>query len=117
MCASRSVVTSGGGVLSGSRRPVIARALAAALLLGAATALFFTSSSPPPYGQIRVTSVTGEPSSDAESVLRRLGFGFTVAYETHSPAHPPPQGTVMAQDPRAGVRVVPGTIVTLLLQP
>jgi beta-lactam-binding protein with PASTA domain len=95
-----------------TRRRLLLLGIVAALL-GALT----LGSCSKPAAQIPVPNVVGRQYPAAESMLQSAGLKYRIETTEHNLGlHPHPIHSVISQQPRAGARVEPGTIVTFVVE-
>jgi beta-lactam-binding protein with PASTA domain len=79
---------------------------------GSAVDLDVVGAAPPTATPVAVPSVVGSSQAAAEAQL--TGAGFTVVV-TQAESDTVPAGTVISQDPQAGVVSTPGSAVTIVV--
>ena len=68
------------------------------------------------HTSVKVPSVVGKQEAVAKATLTSVGLGYRIVLQRHAPAHPPPGGTVIAQDPAGGKSRSQGSTVVLTVQ-
>jgi beta-lactam-binding protein with PASTA domain len=92
-------------------KPIIAIAIAVILVIVISIVLLTRGVT----SQVSVPSVVGESQSHAQTKLTNDGLRYLIEKVHRSTSSPPPDGTVISQDPRASARVDRGTEVKIVV--